>query len=106
MDIFQGENNKGGIAFNTPHFYGWHLGLHYFSGTLLSLGIDKNDFYFSVLLIFFLESVHYYQENYGSVRAFISLKPAFVRWTIYYTLLFAIMFWGVYENRQFIYFQF
>ncbi len=87
-------------------FKGWHFGLHYFSSTLVSLGIDSKDFYFSVLLIFFLEAVHYYQEKRGSMREFISLKPPIVRWAIYYSLLFTIMFWGVYEHRQFIYFQF
>lgn len=69
------------------------------------MGLERRDFVLSVLLILFLESVHYAQ-NKISISEFIKKKPAYLRWAVYYLVIFAIVYFGVFENRQFIYFQF
>ena len=65
----------------------------------------KGDLLLPFLLIIFLESVHYLQSKVSISKLFLS-KPAYIRWTIYYCLVLAIIFMGVFEDRQFIYFQF
>jgi D-alanyl-lipoteichoic acid acyltransferase DltB (MBOAT superfamily) len=70
-----------------------------------NLGLTMNDFIFSIVLIIFLETVHYFQHKINLSEYFIN-RPVYVRWGAYYTLIIAILFWGVFEDRQFIYFQF
>lgn len=70
-----------------------------------SMGLGRNDIVFSVLLILFLESVHYVQIK-KSISEIFNQKPTYFRWAAYYGLVLAIIFFGVFENRQFIYFQF
>lgn len=56
-------------------------------------------------LIIFLELAHVISTQYQFEKSF-SKKPTWFRWTIYYSGLAALLFLGVYENHQFIYFQF
>ena len=53
-----------------------------------------------------MKLVHHYQENYGSMRAKISMQILPVRWIIYIAAIFAIILLGAFQNTQFIYFQF
>jgi len=69
------------------------------------VGLEKKDLVLSVFLILFLETVHYIQCK-KSLSLIFAQKPIYVRWAIYYGLIIAILFLGVFENRQFIYFQF
>ncbi|MGZ8558335.1 MAG: MBOAT family O-acyltransferase [Chitinophagaceae bacterium] len=63
------------------------------------------DIVLSFLLILFMEMVHMFQNRYAIIEL-VKRKPMAIRWSIYYIMLFSIIFLGVYENRQFIYFQF
>jgi alginate O-acetyltransferase complex protein AlgI len=56
-------------------------------------------------LILFLVLVQLVQRS-GSIREKTSRSPAWLRWAGYYALVLAILLLGVFENRQFIYFQF
>jgi alginate O-acetyltransferase complex protein AlgI len=69
------------------------------------LGVSKGDLILSVLFITFLEVVHYLLSKRTINQLFLQ-RPAIIRWTIYYGLILTILFFGVFENRQFIYFQF
>jgi D-alanyl-lipoteichoic acid acyltransferase DltB (MBOAT superfamily) len=69
------------------------------------MGLSGNDLILSVLLILFLETVHYIQRK-KSISAILMLNPTYIGWAVYYVLIFVILFFGVFENRQFIYFQF
>jgi hypothetical protein len=40
------------------------------------------------------------------LRDIISEKPWYIKWTLYYLMLFALLFLGVFANQQFIYFKF
>jgi alginate O-acetyltransferase complex protein AlgI len=55
--------------------------------------------------ILFLEFVHSIQRQ-GSARHMLSNKPAYVRYFIYYVLLFGILLFGRFSSQEFIYFQF
>jgi D-alanyl-lipoteichoic acid acyltransferase DltB (MBOAT superfamily) len=69
------------------------------------LGLSRNYLVFSVFLIAFLEAVHYIQIKTNLAEKF-NQKPTYIRWAVYYVAILAIIFLGVFENRQFIYFQF
>jgi alginate O-acetyltransferase complex protein AlgI len=57
------------------------------------------------LAIAFLEIVQFFQER-TSLNALVSRQPALVRWGIYYALIMVIILFGVFEEAEFIYFQF
>jgi hypothetical protein len=71
----------------------------------LTLPGGKKDYVVAVALIAFLGLVELIQER-GSIRQMVSRYPIWLRWTAYYGLVVAILLLGVFENRQFIYFQF
>ncbi len=104
--FFRAKNIQDALLIGTNTFKGWHWGLHYVNDTLTGLKLSKSGFYFSLFLILSLELVHYYQEKHGSIRVLINSKPAIVRWTIYCSFIITIILLGVYEQKQFIYFQF
>ena len=56
-------------------------------------------------LIIFLELAHIIHQKYRLGETF-SKRPALFRWTLYYSGLAALIYLGVYEKHQFIYFQF
>lgn len=75
-------------------------------GTLLQdLGVTAFELGFSFFLIILLELIHYIQNKINITHKF-KASPVAVRWAIYYAAILVIVFLGVYENRQFIYFQF
>jgi alginate O-acetyltransferase complex protein AlgI len=69
------------------------------------IGLSKKDLVLSVLLIIFLEVVHYIQKR-KSISQIFTNKPAYIRWAVYYGIVLIIYYFGIFENRQFIYFQF
>jgi hypothetical protein len=56
-------------------------------------------------VILVMESIHYIQRK-RSIGVLLDRQPVYVRWFVYYVFLFSVMYLGVFENRQFIYFQF
>jgi alginate O-acetyltransferase complex protein AlgI len=82
---------------------------HIFSGYLLkemgTVPIYQSDIVLSIIAILFLEGVHALQRK-TDILSLIKGRPIYQRWGLYYLMLILIIFFGVYENRQFIYFQF
>lgn len=70
----------------------------------LNLSLNKYNFTLCLLAILFLEGVHLVQRH----NNFETLKksPLVVRWAVYYLLVFIMVYFGIFENRKFIYFQF
>jgi hypothetical protein len=85
------------------------IGGHYGTNTLLaaigSVPIYQTDLILCFVAIFFLEGVHLLQRRHN-LLAIVNSRPLYQRWLLYYLMLILIIFFGVYENRQFIYFQF
>jgi D-alanyl-lipoteichoic acid acyltransferase DltB (MBOAT superfamily) len=69
------------------------------------LDVSKSDLVISVLLIALLEAVHYFQSK-QNISSYFLQRPAYVRWSVYYGYILAILFLGVFGDLQFIYFQF
>jgi alginate O-acetyltransferase complex protein AlgI len=63
------------------------------------------DIILSFILIAFMEGIHLWQRKQALIPL-LKTKPVYVRWAVYYFFIITIVFLGVYENRQFIYFQF
>lgn len=61
--------------------------------------------FFCILLIVFVEMTDYLRAKHGLYQRFRKQPMAF-RWAVYYTVIFVIIFMGIFENQQFIYFQF
>ncbi|QGU95839.1 MBOAT family protein [Clostridium bovifaecis] len=72
---------------------------------LLSLGLDKTSFLVGIAAIAIMEMVHLLQRR-NSIVDILNKQTALFRWVIYYVLIFTIMLFGVFEQSQFIYFQF
>ena len=58
-----------------------------------------------ILSLALMEAVHWYQRD-KSVGDWLALQPRWVRWSSYYLVFLSIIFFAVYSNTQFIYFQF
>lgn len=71
----------------------------------LNLGFGRNELLIALAAVIVMEWVHWAQYR-GSVTRWISQKPAYIRWPLYYAAILAIVFLGVHGDRQFIYFQF
>jgi D-alanyl-lipoteichoic acid acyltransferase DltB (MBOAT superfamily) len=65
----------------------------------------KFDLVVSLISIGILLSVHLMEQR-GNIIDRFSEKPAWIRWPVYYSLLLAILLFGNFGARQFIYFQF
>jgi alginate O-acetyltransferase complex protein AlgI len=70
-----------------------------------AFGLTKRSLILVVLAIFFMEVIHLIQTKIN-IRNFISNKPLILRWAIYYALLIAIISFGEFSMKEFIYFQF
>lgn len=71
----------------------------------VDLPVSLSYFTVSVAAIIFLEFVQYKEGN-QNLREMIAQKPLWLRWSFYYVLIFGIIFFGEFDNRQFIYYQF
>jgi len=67
--------------------------------------VSKFDIVISIILIIFLQGFHYSFQRFR-IPERLSTQPRFIRWGVYYGIVLIILFLGVFENRQFIYFQF
>ncbi len=65
----------------------------------------KGELAVALLAIAFMEGVHAIQRHRG-IRHMLADQPIWLRWAGYYGLGFGILFLGVFDRRQFIYFQF
>jgi D-alanyl-lipoteichoic acid acyltransferase DltB (MBOAT superfamily) len=99
----------GKILRSVTDLYHWALKGHFSPSALLGLigevPVYAYDIVLSFILILVLETVHLAQRRYD-IPALVRKRPVVFRWTLYYLMIIAIIFFGVYENRQFIYFQF
>jgi D-alanyl-lipoteichoic acid acyltransferase DltB (MBOAT superfamily) len=71
----------------------------------LYLGQGMWVFLIAILSILFMEYIHLIQRH-SRIRAMLSTKPKWLRWSLYYLIVLSIIFFGVFNKSQFIYFQF
>jgi len=69
------------------------------------LGLGQAQFIVAVAVILFLLFIHILQSRLR-VRQFVSARPVWFRWGVYYLILIAILAFGEFQAQEFIYFQF
>jgi D-alanyl-lipoteichoic acid acyltransferase DltB (MBOAT superfamily) len=69
------------------------------------LGLDPGGIIVAILAILFMETVHLLQRGI-SIRRSLGERPSWMRFAVYYSLVFATLVFGVFNQTQFIYFQF
>ena len=72
---------------------------------IADVGMNKLDFLMSLVFIFILIVIDFFQEKRKIIYPFIRF-PKYVRWGFYYLMIFSIIMFGVDGQKQFIYFQF
>lgn len=77
----------------------------YVMGVIGTLGLSITDFQIAMGAIAVMEAVHLIQRQ-GQIRDMLVKRPSWQRWTLYYAVVFVILFAGRYGNQDFIYFQF
>ena len=71
----------------------------------LNIALGWGELLVAIGSILFLELAHLLQSR-GKVHSWITALPAARHWSVYYLLLLAIAFFGVFNHSEFIYFQF
>lgn len=66
------------------------------------LPIDFAVLFFALCLLFYVDK----NKNNRNWNFLLQNKPTIIRWSIYLVLTFLIIIFGIFDNRQFIYFQF
>ena len=69
------------------------------------MGVTPKELWLSGLFIVLLYMVEWLNDNFPLLELFMKL-PVPIRWSLYYALIAIIIHFGVFEDRQFIYFQF
>ena len=75
-------------------FTNFHLST--FKETLPFLRLDMIDWSIVIVGIVIIFLVDFYKEFHGSIRNAIELKPTWIRWSIIYTCIFALLIFGAY----------
>jgi D-alanyl-lipoteichoic acid acyltransferase DltB (MBOAT superfamily) len=86
-----GLGSAAGIQMSLRSLYSLNLGKYELTVALVSIGFME-----------FIQKI----ETRGGMRHLLSEKPIWFRWPIYYILLLSLIFFGVYNDQAFIYFQF
>ncbi|MHC4167782.1 MAG: MBOAT family O-acyltransferase [Planctomycetota bacterium] len=71
----------------------------------VELGIPVVEFGIALASIAFMEAIHFIQRRGNITHSFFAM-PVPVRWAAYYSVIFAILFFGKFDTNEFIYFQF
>ena len=68
-------------------------------------GLSWVNFYIAVAAIILLLTMEFFQEK-KSIHVLLAERPTWVRWGIYYFVIFSILLFGIYQQQEFIYGQF
>ncbi len=68
-------------------------------------GLNIYEFFIAIVSILFMEYIHLLQRHSG-IRNMLSHRPLWIRWLVYYIMILSTLIFGVFEQQQFIYFQF
>ncbi|HEX8020631.1 MBOAT family O-acyltransferase [Mucilaginibacter sp.] len=71
----------------------------------ITLDVPFLQLFFSLALILLLIFIQYVEGN-VTMSTYLDKKPRIIRWSVYYVLTLSVIYLGVFQNKQFIYFQF
>jgi len=75
-----------------------HIGIYFFK-------LPAYELIVAILSLLFMAFIYFAQKN-ETDRKLLSKKPLWLRWIVYYAMIFGIIFFGVLTKINFIYFQF
>jgi alginate O-acetyltransferase complex protein AlgI len=101
--FFRASNLKDAYYIIEQLMHGWGKG--FLMDCFNSLGFDRGWWTISIELIIVLFIMDLLQQN-SDEQVIFKKAPVWVRWSYYYGLVLAIIFWGNYGQNPFIYFQF
>jgi hypothetical protein len=70
-----------------------------------NLGLSGGKFLLCIAVIMVMEIAHIISAK-RSINTLLHKQPRYLRWAVYYLFIMSIVYFGVFEDRQFIYFQF
>jgi alginate O-acetyltransferase complex protein AlgI len=106
--FFRAKNVSDAIYIVSHLFTGFDnlISISYIRKTISEQGNIKTlEFIIACMLLIGMEIIHLIQRKY-KIRDLISKNNIFMRWSIYYLLILSIIFLGVFNKNDFIYFQF
>ena len=105
--FFRAKNVDDASYIITHLFVGFaeYLNASIFFHKLTNLGLSGIEMLVAIISIILMELVHYRQRN-MALRQRLSDLSIWQRWSLYYAVILAIIIFGVFNNSQFIYFQF
>ncbi len=106
--IFFRANNMADALYivrKIPAAFGEGLALLKDHAPALQMPLSGAKVWLCVAVAVLLELVHIFQ-NKRSFNAVLQSQPWYLRWSAYYFFVLMILYMGVFQNRQFIYFQF
>ncbi|MCX5905400.1 MAG: MBOAT family protein [Proteobacteria bacterium] len=71
----------------------------------IDIGLSSTDIAIALAALVLLEAIQLIQSR-VDIEHYIATKPRYMRWTVYYTLVFAIIIFGIFSDTKFIYFNF
>ncbi len=81
---------------------------HLFAFNMNKVGatfFPKKDVLIAIAGIVLMEGIHYLESR-GAIRKTFLVRPPAIRWAVYYTMAFALLLFGQFASRGFIYFEF
>ncbi len=102
--IFFASNNISNAFYIAGHMFTSFNDLLHFHH-LQFMGVKNSYLVLSFGLIIVLELLQYFYRNHSLLNRFLK-QPVYIRWAVYYAAIFVIGVYGIFEHRQFIYFQF
>ncbi len=104
--FFRANNLPDAFLVILNSFQGWSgRGLTDTVQVLSGFGLSFNEFLIALISVSLLMIADAFSKN-NTIEYFIMHRPVLVRWLIYYGILVAIIVYGVFEKRPFIYQQF
>ena len=92
--FFRAKTLSVGWTMFSSIFTNFHLST--FKETLPFLRLDMIDWTIVIIGVVIIFLVDFYKEFHGSIRNAIELKPTWIRWSIIYTCIFALLIFGAY----------
>lgn len=70
------------------------------------IGLPKIEIVLVIFLILMMQTVYFIQGRGNGISRQFDKKPLWLRWSVYYAIILLIIFFGIFGERDFIYFQF
>ena len=106
--FFRANTIKEAIGITKKIFTGTYF-YQFFDGTIYSLGLNANNFWFMIISLIILALVDMVSRRIN-IFSWIETQNIYFKWGVYYVLIFSIIIFGIYgasyDTKAFIYFQF